>query len=187
MARSATTFRQPAVGGSGDTADTASIALFHSVLGVRTGVLDAAARLRAAGHDVQVVDQYDGRVFATTRELQPSRSRSATAVSPEASATATTTHYGCCSSEEDRPAPTSSKKSRITLPEIQAINLRQYDAACKPTDSVIPGGASVDANRRRLAHRRPRLDLRRRLMRRPQPSGGCRATAVGHRPAGRAW
>ncbi len=41
----------------------ASIALFHSVLGVRPGVLDAAARLRTAGHEVLVVDQYDGRVF----------------------------------------------------------------------------------------------------------------------------
>ena len=39
------------------------IALFHSVLGVRPGVLDAADRLRAAGHDVRVVDQYGGRVF----------------------------------------------------------------------------------------------------------------------------
>ena len=41
----------------------ASIALFHSVLGVRPGILDAADRLRAAGHEVLVVDQYDGRVF----------------------------------------------------------------------------------------------------------------------------
>jgi dienelactone hydrolase len=41
----------------------ASIALFHSVLGVRPGVTDAADRLRAAGHDVLVVDQYGGRVF----------------------------------------------------------------------------------------------------------------------------
>ena len=40
-----------------------TIALFHSVLGVRPGVLDAADRLRAAGHRVRVVDQYDGRVF----------------------------------------------------------------------------------------------------------------------------
>ena len=39
------------------------IALFHSVLGVRPGVLDAADRLSAAGHDVRVVDQYDGQVF----------------------------------------------------------------------------------------------------------------------------
>jgi dienelactone hydrolase len=41
----------------------ARIALFHSVLGVRPGVLDAAERLRAAGHEVVVVDQYEGRVF----------------------------------------------------------------------------------------------------------------------------
>lgn len=41
----------------------ANVALFHSVLGVRPGVLDAAERLRAHGHDVLVVDQYDGRVF----------------------------------------------------------------------------------------------------------------------------
>lgn len=39
------------------------IALFHSVLGVRPGISDAAERLRAAGHEVLVVDQYDGRVF----------------------------------------------------------------------------------------------------------------------------
>ncbi|RBY80145.1 dienelactone hydrolase [Blastococcus sp. TF02-09] len=39
------------------------IALFHSVLGIRPGVLDGAERLRAAGHQVRVVDQYDGRVF----------------------------------------------------------------------------------------------------------------------------
>lgn len=39
------------------------IALFHSVLGVRPGIEDAAERLRDAGHDVLVVDQYDGRVF----------------------------------------------------------------------------------------------------------------------------
>ncbi len=41
----------------------ADIALFHSVLGVRPGVRDAAERLRAAGHAVTIVDQYDGRVF----------------------------------------------------------------------------------------------------------------------------
>ncbi|WP_281248090.1 dienelactone hydrolase family protein [Geodermatophilus nigrescens] len=41
----------------------AAIALFHSVLGVRQGVTDAAGRFRAAGHDVLVVDQYDGRAF----------------------------------------------------------------------------------------------------------------------------
>ncbi len=41
----------------------ASIALFHSVLGVRPGIRDAADRLRADGHQVLVVDQFDGRVF----------------------------------------------------------------------------------------------------------------------------
>ena len=41
----------------------ARIALFHSVLGPRPGLLDGAERLRAAGHDVTVVDQYDGRTF----------------------------------------------------------------------------------------------------------------------------
>jgi len=39
------------------------IALFHSSLGVRPGIIDAASRLRADGHQVLVVDQYDGRVF----------------------------------------------------------------------------------------------------------------------------
>ena len=39
------------------------IVLFHSVLGVRPGVLDAAERLRADGHDVLVPDLYDGTVF----------------------------------------------------------------------------------------------------------------------------
>ncbi|WP_426563171.1 dienelactone hydrolase family protein [Angustibacter sp. McL0619] len=39
------------------------IVLFHSVLGVRPGVLDAAERLRADGHDVLVPDLYDGKVF----------------------------------------------------------------------------------------------------------------------------
>jgi dienelactone hydrolase len=40
-----------------------TIALFHSVLGVRPGIVAAADRLRAAGHDVVVVDQYEGRGF----------------------------------------------------------------------------------------------------------------------------
>ena len=39
------------------------VALFHSSLGVRPGITDAAARLRADGHQVLVVDQYDGRIF----------------------------------------------------------------------------------------------------------------------------
>ncbi len=41
----------------------ASIALFHSVLGVRPGITAAADRLRSAGHRVLVVDQYGGLVF----------------------------------------------------------------------------------------------------------------------------
>ena len=41
----------------------ADIALFHSVLGVRPGVRNAAERLAAAGHAVTIVDQYDGGVF----------------------------------------------------------------------------------------------------------------------------
>src|SRR5450631_4295050 len=41
----------------------ATVALFHSVLGVRQGVLDAAERLRKDGHDVLVVDLLDGRTF----------------------------------------------------------------------------------------------------------------------------
>ena len=39
------------------------IALYHSVLGVRPGITDAADRLSAAGHQVRLVDQYAGRVF----------------------------------------------------------------------------------------------------------------------------
>jgi dienelactone hydrolase len=42
----------------------ATIALFHSVLGMRPGMLDAASRLRVDGHDVLAVDQYDGHSFA---------------------------------------------------------------------------------------------------------------------------
>jgi dienelactone hydrolase len=40
-----------------------SVALFHSVLGVRQGVLDAAERLRQDGHHVLVADLFDGRTF----------------------------------------------------------------------------------------------------------------------------
>lgn len=39
------------------------IALYHSVLGVRPGVHAAADLLRSHGHDVRIVDQYDGKVF----------------------------------------------------------------------------------------------------------------------------
>jgi dienelactone hydrolase len=41
----------------------AEIAVFHSVLGVRPGVLDAARRLTEAGHEVLVVDLFEGEVF----------------------------------------------------------------------------------------------------------------------------
>ena len=41
----------------------AEIILFHSVLGLRAGVTDAAERLRAAGHTVHTPDLYDGEVF----------------------------------------------------------------------------------------------------------------------------
>lgn len=39
------------------------IALFHSVLGVRDGILRAAETFRGAGHEVHIVDQYAGRSF----------------------------------------------------------------------------------------------------------------------------
>ncbi|WP_022927837.1 dienelactone hydrolase family protein [Patulibacter americanus] len=40
------------------------IALLHSALGIRAGITDAAARLEADGHEVEVVDYYGaGRVF----------------------------------------------------------------------------------------------------------------------------
>jgi dienelactone hydrolase len=48
----------------------ATIALFHSALGVRTGVLDAAERLTSHGHDVRVVDQYHGRSFGDYEEAE---------------------------------------------------------------------------------------------------------------------
>jgi dienelactone hydrolase len=41
----------------------ATIALFHSALGLRPGIRDAAELLRSRGHDVHIVDQYDGKVF----------------------------------------------------------------------------------------------------------------------------
>jgi dienelactone hydrolase len=40
-----------------------TVALFHSVLGVREGIALAADRLREAGFSVLVVDQYAGRTF----------------------------------------------------------------------------------------------------------------------------
>lgn len=41
----------------------ATIALFHSVLGIRPGLLEFADDLRSAGHEVHVIDQNDGKVF----------------------------------------------------------------------------------------------------------------------------
>ncbi len=41
------------------------IVLFHSVLGLRPGIHDAAERLRADGHEVVVPDLLDGQVFDT--------------------------------------------------------------------------------------------------------------------------
>src|SRR3954464_9377287 len=41
----------------------ADVALFHPSFGVGPGVLDAAERLGRAGHQVLVVDQYDGLTF----------------------------------------------------------------------------------------------------------------------------
>lgn len=42
-----------------------TVVLFHSVLGVRQGELDASARLRAAGHEVHLPDLWHGEVFDT--------------------------------------------------------------------------------------------------------------------------
>jgi len=41
----------------------ATVVLFHPVLGVREGTLDAARRLRSAGHEVVIADLFDGRTF----------------------------------------------------------------------------------------------------------------------------
>jgi len=64
------------VGGAAEAMSAASgrlmvmtqVALFHSVLGVRPGITDAAERLRAVGHEVRIVDQYGGRVFDDVAE-----------------------------------------------------------------------------------------------------------------------
>lgn len=42
--------------------------LFHSTYGLRPAVLAAADRLRAAGHQVQVPDLFEGRTFDTVEE-----------------------------------------------------------------------------------------------------------------------
>lgn len=41
----------------------AEVAIFHSALGPRPGITDAAERLRAQGHSVHLPDLYDGLVF----------------------------------------------------------------------------------------------------------------------------
>ena len=41
----------------------AEVVLFHSVLGLRPGVISAADRLRSAGHTVHAPDLFDGEVF----------------------------------------------------------------------------------------------------------------------------
>jgi dienelactone hydrolase len=41
----------------------AEILLFHSILGPRPGVADAANRLRAAGHTVHTPDFFGGKTF----------------------------------------------------------------------------------------------------------------------------
>ncbi|MCT9088157.1 dienelactone hydrolase family protein [Streptomyces sp. ASQP_92] len=45
-----------------------NIMLFHSVLGLRPAVREAAERLRAAGHEVHVPDLYEGRTAESTEE-----------------------------------------------------------------------------------------------------------------------
>ena len=41
----------------------AEVVLFHSVLGLRPGLVTAAERLRAAGHTLHTPDYFDGEVF----------------------------------------------------------------------------------------------------------------------------
>ncbi|MET8741039.1 dienelactone hydrolase family protein [Streptomyces sp. NPDC004728] len=45
-----------------------NIMLFHSTYGLRPAVHAAAGRLRAAGHEVQVPDLFEGRTFETVEE-----------------------------------------------------------------------------------------------------------------------
>jgi dienelactone hydrolase len=46
----------------------AEVVLFHSVLGLRPGVISAAKRLRAAGHTLHTPDYFDGEVFDDLEE-----------------------------------------------------------------------------------------------------------------------
>ena len=63
-ARPAARGPQPGTVGAGwQIGGMTSIVLYHASFGVRPGIEAAADRLRAAGHQVQVVDQYGGRVF----------------------------------------------------------------------------------------------------------------------------
>ncbi|MFF2011311.1 dienelactone hydrolase family protein [Streptomyces sp. NPDC058195] len=48
--------------------DPMNIILFHSTYGLRPAVHAAADRLRAAGHEVQVPDLFEGRTFDTVEE-----------------------------------------------------------------------------------------------------------------------
>jgi dienelactone hydrolase len=48
----------------------AEVVLFHSVLGLRPGVIAAADRLRAAGHTIHTPDLFDGEVFDDLDEGQ---------------------------------------------------------------------------------------------------------------------
>lgn len=41
----------------------AIVAVFHSALGVRPGLVDFANKLKTIGREVHIVDQYEGRVF----------------------------------------------------------------------------------------------------------------------------
>jgi dienelactone hydrolase len=44
--------------------DVAKIMLYHSIMGLRPGILEAAERLRSRGHEVAAPDLIDGAVFS---------------------------------------------------------------------------------------------------------------------------
>ena len=46
----------------------AEVVLFHSVLGLRPGVISAAEWLRAAGHTIHTPDYFDGEVFEDLKD-----------------------------------------------------------------------------------------------------------------------